>query len=78
MKQASLRPRLAELPVDPEPVRVTAKDNSFVVVLTSDVLFDFNKADLAWMLAASNRPNWTAGSIFAWRIRPEPAAFGHT
>jgi len=34
------------LPVDPEPVRVTAKDNSFVVVLTSDVLFDFNKADL--------------------------------
>ncbi len=33
------------LPRD-EPVRVTAKDDSFVVVLTSDVLFDLNKADL--------------------------------
>lgn len=29
-----------------EPVRVTAKDDSFVVVLTSDVLFELNKADL--------------------------------
>jgi outer membrane protein OmpA-like peptidoglycan-associated protein len=29
-----------------EPVRVTAKDDSFIVVLTSDVLFDLNKADL--------------------------------
>src|SRR5262249_32772596 len=29
-----------------EAVRVTMKDDSFIVVLTSDVLFDLNKADL--------------------------------
>lgn len=33
------------VPVD-EPVRITAKDDSFIVVLTGDVLFDLNRADL--------------------------------
>ncbi len=34
------------VPPEPEPIRITAKDDSFVVVLSGDVLFDFNKADL--------------------------------
>jgi outer membrane protein OmpA-like peptidoglycan-associated protein len=36
-----------------EPVQVTQKDDSFVVVLTSDVLFEISKADLK---AAADRP----------------------
>jgi outer membrane protein OmpA-like peptidoglycan-associated protein len=41
------------VPPEPEPIRITAKDDSFVVVLTGDVLFDFNKADLK---PAADRP----------------------
>lgn len=41
------------VPPEPEPIRITAKDDSFVVVLTSDVLFDFNKAELK---PAADRP----------------------
>jgi hypothetical protein len=37
--------RMPVLP-EPEPIRITAKDDSFVVVLTGDVLFNFNRADL--------------------------------
>ncbi len=34
-------------PAEPsEPIRITAKDDSFLVVLSGDVLFDFNKSDL--------------------------------
>jgi outer membrane protein OmpA-like peptidoglycan-associated protein len=41
------------VPPDTEPIRITAKDDSFVVVLTGDVLFNFNKADLK---ATADRP----------------------
>jgi len=31
---------------DPEPIRVTVKDDSFVMILNGDVLFDFDKSDI--------------------------------
>jgi outer membrane protein OmpA-like peptidoglycan-associated protein len=31
---------------DPEPIRITQKDDSFVVILNGDVLFDFGKSDI--------------------------------
>ena len=31
---------------DPEPIRVTVKDDSFVMILNGDVLFDFDKFDI--------------------------------
>jgi outer membrane protein OmpA-like peptidoglycan-associated protein len=31
---------------DPEPIRVTSKDDSFVIILNGDVLFDFDKSDI--------------------------------
>jgi len=54
----------APLSPEIEPVRITTKDDSFVIILTGDVLFDFNKASLkpaadqplqqAWAKIAAN------------------------
>jgi outer membrane protein OmpA-like peptidoglycan-associated protein len=38
---------LCELPIGPdEPIRVSTKDDSFVMILKGDVLFDFDKSDI--------------------------------
>jgi outer membrane protein OmpA-like peptidoglycan-associated protein len=42
-----------------EPVRVTAKDDSFIVVLRGDVLFDVNKADLKPAADKTLEQAWT-------------------
>jgi hypothetical protein len=38
---------LCDLPIGPdEPIRVTTKDDSFVMILNGDVVFDFDKFDI--------------------------------
>jgi len=55
---------------DPEPVRVTQKDDSFVVILNGDVLFDFGKSDpkpaagkVLDVAAAKIKSIWRNGSV---------------
>jgi outer membrane protein OmpA-like peptidoglycan-associated protein len=55
---------------DPDPIRVTVKDDSFVMILNGDVLFDFDKFDIkpaaVWVLdkAAKNiKALWRNGTV---------------
>lgn len=55
---------------DPDPIRVTQKDDSFVIILNGDLLFDFNKSEVkpgaakALDLAAKTiKSVWRDGSV---------------